>query len=206
MSSGPLAKTLKDFQQIIQKPETKAILSFESRDPSVPLPGIENHPLSPELIYLYTNYETGIIMSPDIHIKWHRELFPMDYSIDKGKTFHHYTPWKKSRVIIATMGESKKFLADTAQDGTPVYVTISQKDEADEIQEQISPDLETFFRLLIELSKAFTANSDQSPISGADFSLWRKYAQDVVYPDFTGRIKGMIGIDETDAIIRFLKA
>lgn len=201
-----LAETLKEFQQVVQKPESRTVLSFETRDASIPLDKIENHSLSPELTYLYTNYETGIIMPSNLHLYWHRQLFPMNYSIDKGRTFHYYTPWKRGKVIIATTGKNniKEFLADPTQDKTPVYATIAKMNEEEEVHELIAPALEIFFRLLIELLKSDNNNFEKSPKSGADIT-WESYINDIVYPDFLKRAGTIIDAKNLETITRFLK-
>ncbi|SHL97928.1 hypothetical protein [Flavobacterium chilense] len=200
-----LAKTLKEFQQVIQRPESQTILSFETRDPSFPLKKIENHDLSPELTYLYSNYETGIIMPTNIHIQWYNKLFPMDYTIDKGNTFHHYTPWKRGKVIIATTDGTKKILADPTQNGTPVYVTIGKENEEDEVHELIAPTLEIFFRLLTELSKCDSDNFSKSPKPGINTTNWATYRDDIVYSDFLNRAKTIISTKNVEALACFLK-
>lgn len=49
----------------------------------------------------------------------------MDYSIDNGKTFQKYNPWKNRKVIFASSfnGNYQKLWADTMQENSVVYGT-----------------------------------------------------------------------------------
>lgn len=188
MSLKEFSKTLKSFQETIQASVIGDMKNFQSRNASNPIKKIPGHDLPPQLTYLYTNYETLLIL-PHIHLNVYRSLFPMEYTIDGGRTSQKYNPWKNGKVNFAySLNENyTKLWADTTQENVPIYVT-----DINDNYELITPSMHKFFQILIELCKSYDETSDTRPKSGSSFEKFSKHREEVVSQCFSDRIKKIV--------------
>lgn len=194
------SKTLRDFQQTLQTTKVGTASDFKCRDRSTPNKNIEDQYLSPELIYLYDNYETLLIL-PHVHLNSYSSLFPGEYSIDKGKTFQKYMPWRNGKVIFANSFNKsyEKLWVDPTQKNTPVYVT-----DINGNYKLIVPSLDMFFQLLIELCISYSENDHKKPKCNSSSEKWKEFREKIVSPYFSEKIKNLTNEDTNEIIIKIL--
>lgn len=94
------SSTLKEFKQSLQTTRFGSQKDFTTRENTKPLRELEEHPLSPELRYLYSNYITLLIL-PHIHINTYSSLFPKMHIFGKtGAMSSNTIPGKKVKLLL----------------------------------------------------------------------------------------------------------
>ena len=183
------SSTLKEFKQILQTTRFGSHKDFTTRENTKPLRELEEHPLSPELRYLYSNYITLLIL-PHLHINTYSSLFPKMHIFGKtGAMSSKHNPWKEGKVVIGHSfnKSSRQIWADTTQNLTPIYITDLEGNFM-----RLTSSINLFFKLLIELCLSYNENRDKEPKCGSHTDLWDLHREEIVSPYFANRIKDLI--------------
>ncbi|MDO6490696.1 MULTISPECIES: hypothetical protein [unclassified Cellulophaga] len=183
------SNTLKDFQSILRTTKFGSKNDFLTRENQTPITHVKEKVLSAELSFLYTNYSTLLIL-PHIHINTFFSLHPKLHIFGKGAAMtKKHNPWKDGKVVIGHSfnASSKKIWADTTQEHTPIYVTDIEGNFI-----QLTPTINLFFKLLIELCISYNDNRDKEPKCGSHTNLWDLHREEVVSPYFANRIKDLV--------------
>ncbi|MCL5245234.1 hypothetical protein M4I21_05400 [Cellulophaga sp. 20_2_10] len=102
---------------------------------------------------------------------------------------HKHNPWKNGKVVIGHSfnTSSRKIWADTNQEHTPIYSTDIEGNFI-----PLTPSINLFFKLLIELCISYNDNREKEPKCGSHTDLWDLHRENIVSPYFANRIKDVV--------------
>lgn len=183
------SNTLKDFQNVLHTTKFGSKNDFLNRENATPITNVKEKVLSAELSYLYSNYNTLLIL-PHLHINTFYSLHPKLHIFGKGSAMtKKHNPWKDGKVVIGHSfnASSKKIWADTTQEYTPIYITDVEGNFI-----QLTSSINLFFKLLIELSISYNDNREKEPKCGSHTDLWDLHREEIVSPYFANRIKDLV--------------
>ncbi|SNQ42415.1 hypothetical protein [Cellulophaga lytica] len=183
------SSTLKDFQSILRTTKFGSKNDFLNRENSRPITHVKEQVLSAELSYLYSNYITLLIL-PHLHVNTFFSLQPKLHIFGKGPAMtKKHNPWKNGKVVIAHSfnASAKKIWADNTKEHTPTYITDVEGNFI-----QLTPTINLFFKLLIELCISYNNNRELEPKCGSKTELWNLHRENVVSPYFANRIKDLV--------------
>ena len=203
MSLDKLALTLENFRQANLTCEKYLYGKIEKRTNSIYLQEIQEIKLSPELKFLYNNYDFDLTVGNNIILTNFNQLEKRQhgfstFSTDGGETQIPDPKWTSGWIVIADMNDDP-IVANTSIAGTPVLAAIEAVDYF-----EIAPSLDVFFQVLTELLKSSELHRGNKPDGDEDFEKWVTYNEKVVQPHFLKQISNILNKQQLNNIETFL--
>ena len=171
MSLEKLKVTIENFRKATLTCENYVYGSIEKRTTPILLTEIPEIKLSPELEFLYSNYDFDLTVGNNIDLTRFDKLVNRQhgfatFSVDGGKTQIPDPKWTSGWTVIADMNDDP-IVANTNIDGTPILAAIEAVDYL-----EIAASLDIFFQILTELIYSSQLHKENEPDSDEDFEGW----------------------------------
>ncbi|GEM_PF-1951954 len=203
MSLDKLNTAIGDFIQQSLSCETNILGTIEKKQNPISLKNLPIK-LSPELDFLYTNYDCNITITgnniafTEFHNLIKRQEGFATYSIDGGKTQIKNPNWTEGWIVIADMNDDP-IAANTNIEETPILAAIEGVNYM-----EIAPSLSAFFQILTELLKSSQLHKENEPDADENFEEWITYNQEIVQPNFLEQIRRIVNDEHLQNLKDFL--
>ncbi|MDR6969577.1 hypothetical protein J2X31_003610 [Flavobacterium arsenatis] len=200
MSLDKLALTLENFREATLTCERYVYGKIERRTNPISLTEIPEIKLSPELDFLYSNYDFDLTVGNNIALTRFDQLVKRQhgfstFSTDGGNTQIPDPKWTSGWAVIADINDDP-IVANTNISGTPILAAIEAVDYL-----EIAPSLSIFFQILTELLKSSQLHRENEPDDEEELIT---YNENVVQPYFLKQVSAILNEEQLENIETFL--
>ncbi len=200
MSLEKLALTLENFREATLTCERYVYGKIERRTNPISWTEIPEIKLSPELDFLYSNYDFDLTVGNNIALTRFDQLVKRQrgfstFSTDGGNTQIPNPKWTSGWTVIADMNDDP-IVANTNIAGTPILAATEAIDYL-----EIAPSLDIFFQILTELLNSSQLHIENEPDDEEELIT---YNEKVVQPYFLKRVSVILSEEQLENIEIFL--